>query len=170
MAEPFLAEIRMTSFAFAPKGWALCNGQLLPINQNQALFALLGTTYGGNGTTTFALPNLTGRTPFHMGQSLTLGQAAGEEAVVLTTAQMPAHTHTVPAVSSRGRENAPAGGLWSMPATEAPAIYSDKAPNVAMGASAALAAAGQSVGHQNRPPYLAVYFVIALQGIFPSQN
>src|SRR5579875_1703762 len=99
MAEPFLSEIRIMSFGFPPKGWALCNGQLLPINQNQALFSLLGTTYGGNGQTTFALPNLQGNVPIHMGSGFTLGQKGGEQSYTLTTSEMPAHPHSVNVIS-----------------------------------------------------------------------
>src|SRR5437763_11802067 len=111
MAEPFLSEIRLMSFVFAPKGWALCNGQLLPINQNQALFSLLGTTYGGDGRITFGLPNLRGRVPLHMGQGRTLGEAAGEEAHTLLTAELPAHTHHLNASSSVGNSIDPTNNV-----------------------------------------------------------
>ena len=155
MAEPFLAEIRVFSFNFAPKGWALCNGQLLPINQNQALFSLLGTTYGGNGQTTFALPNLQAKIPFHMGGSLTLGQTGGQES----------HTHAVacgtsPAGSANPSGNFFGGGGQSVYSTTANATMS---PNC-------VASAGGSQPHLNSPPSLVLNFCIALQGIFPSQN
>src|ERR1051326_5400960 len=115
MAEPFLSEIRIMSFQFAPKGWALCNGQLLPINQNQALFSLLGTTYGGNGQTTFALPDLQGRTPIHWGNGFTLGESAGEEAHTLTTAELAAHSHTLQAVGAAGNNADPTGRELAQP-------------------------------------------------------
>src|SRR5881628_2842327 len=114
MAEPFLSEIRIMSFVFAPKGWALCNGQFLPINQNQALFSLLGTTYGGNGTTNFALPNLQGRTLLNRSGSHPLGQAAGEDAHTLTTAEIPTHTHVATARAQNGDNPSPAGRAWGL--------------------------------------------------------
>ena len=165
MAEPFLAEIRVFSFNFAPKGWALCNGQLLPINQNQALFSLLGTTYGGNGQTTFALPNLQAKIPFHMGGSLTLGQTGGQESHTLTINEIPAHTHAVncgtsPAGSANPSGNFFGGGGQSVYSTTANATMS---PNC-------VASAGGSQPHLNSPPSLVLNFCIALQGIFPSQN
>src|SRR2546428_8720059 len=111
MAEPFLSEIRLISFNFAPKGWAFCNGQLLPINQNQALFALLGTTYGGDGRVTFALPNLQGRVPIHFGNGHTLGERGGEQAHTLSMAEMPAHTHVAQASAAAGTQNIPANDM-----------------------------------------------------------
>lgn len=165
MSEPFLAEIRIISFNFPPKGWALCNGQLLPINQNQALFALLGTTYGGNGQTTFALPNLQGRVPFHMGQGLSLGQADGETTHTLSAAEMPAHNHIPIGSSANADQVSPAGNYWAKGAASA---YS-ATPDGPM-AVASLGSSGGSQPHENMSPYLVLNFIIALQGIFPSRT
>lgn len=173
MAEPFLSEIRIMSFNFPPKGWAFCNGQLLPINQNQALFALLGTTYGGNGQTNFALPNLQGRTPIHRGAGFTLGQAAGAEAVTLNISQIPSHTHFLSARApsdSSGNTNLPAGNFFS---NTAPAeLYNNSGGGSGLQAPIAgtISVAGSSQPHNNMAPYLVLNFCIALQGIFPSQN
>jgi microcystin-dependent protein len=165
LSTPFLSEIKMVSFNFAPKGWALCNGQLLPINQNQALFSLLGTTYGGNGQTTFALPNLQGRTPIHMGGGHVLGEQAGEEAHTVVLSEMPAHAHVMSASSNSADQGLPGGNL---PAVGTQAAYAG-APNTVM-APGAVGNAGGSQPHDNMSPYLVVNFVIALQGIFPSRN
>jgi microcystin-dependent protein len=166
MAEPFLAEIRLVSFHFAPKGWALCNGQLLPINQNQALFSLLGTTYGGNGQTTFALPNLQGCAPIHAGNGHVLGERGGEETHTLIVGEMATHQHTAVATSATPDATSPAGGFWGNAGVSA---YSSNPPNTTMAPQAA-SAAGGSQPHQNMSPYLVLNFVIALQGIFPSRN
>jgi microcystin-dependent protein len=167
MAEPFLSEIRIMSFNFAPKGWAMCNGQLLPINQNQPLFALLGTTYGGNGQTTFALPNLQGSVPIHQGQGFTLGQKGGEQAHTLTISEIPTHTHTANATSKDGDTAVPTANLLARAAPANPYI----APtNLGALNAATLASVGGSQAHLNMQPYLALNFCIALQGIFPSQN
>lgn len=167
MAEPFLSEIRMFSFNFAPRGWALCNGQLLPINQNQALFALLGTTYGGDGRVTFALPDLRGRVPIHVGNGHTLGERAGEQAHTVSVAEMPAHTHVVQASAAAGTQNVPANNMMlSQRAAESYRAPSSPAPMVAN----TLSNAGGSQAHLNMQPFLALNFCIALQGIFPSQN
>ena len=168
MSEPFLGEIRMVSFNFPPKGWAFCNGQFLPINQNQALFALLGTTYGGNGTTTFALPNLQGRTPIHMGNGHILGETAGEENHTLTATEIPAHTHLLGATSSEPTTNAPSPGV--MLAQSRGATLYGPASNVQAMASSSLPPIGGSGPHPNMQPYLTISFCIALQGIFPSRN
>ncbi len=165
MAEPFLGEIRIFSFNFPPKGWALCNGQLLPINQNQALFAILGTTYGGDGITTFALPNLQGRVPVHTGSGITLGQSAGEQSHTLSISELPAHTHTPVGNPANATSSSPAGNVW---ASLGSGGYSP-APNTAMNAASILAAGG-SQPHDNMSPYLVLNFCIALQGIFPSRN
>jgi microcystin-dependent protein len=165
MASPYLAEIRIISFNFAPRGWAFCNGQLLLISQNQALFALLGTTYGGNGTTNFALPNLQGRVPFHFGQGFSLGQSGGEISHTLTTSEMPAHNHLAMASSNNADQVSPGGNFWAKGAASA---YS-AAANSAM-SPASLANAGGSQPHANMSPFLTLNFVIALQGIFPSRN
>jgi microcystin-dependent protein len=172
MADPFLSEIRIFSFNFAPKGWALCNGQLLPINQNQALFSLLGTTYGGNGQTTFALPDLRSKVPFHFGNGHTLGETGGQEAHTLTTAENPLHQHTLPAGNNAvtgGSANAtqltPIGNFW---ANSGKTSYTTAAANAVMGAGTVQSLGGQP--HENRSPSLVLNFCIALQGIFPSRN
>lgn len=171
MAEPFLSEIRIMSFAFAPKGWALCNGQLLPINQNQALFSLLGTTFGGDGRVNFALPDLRSRTPIHVGQGHTVGERGGEQAHTLSIAELPTHTHAANATSD--------------PHVVSPENYQPLASdalfavvnNLYTGAAAltsllpgTLAGVGGSQAHLNMQPFLTLTFCIALQGIFPSPN
>jgi microcystin-dependent protein len=168
MGTPYLGEIRAVTFNFAPKGWALCNGQLLAINQNQALFSLLGTTYGGNGTTNFALPNLQNRVPLHVSSTHILGQAAGEAQHTLTVAEMPVHAHVPAARKANGDNPSPAGRAWGL--TPVDQTYAPAgSPLVAM-SGAAVANAGGGQAHQNWPPYLVINFVIALQGIFPSRN
>lgn len=180
MAEPFLSEIRIASFNFAPKGWALCNGQLLPINQNQALFALLGTTYGGNGQTNFALPNLRGRVPISFGAGFNLGQAGGEEAHTLTIQELPTHTHQAFAqnkVADAVAPVVPAANNYLAMAQAAVAgggavdvlRYSTATPTGTAN-PAMIGSVGGSQPHQNMMPSLALNFIIALQGIFPSQN
>jgi microcystin-dependent protein len=168
MAEPFLSEIRLMSFQFAPKGWALCNGQLLPINQNQALFSLLGTTFGGDGRVNFALPDLRGRVPIHEGAGHTLGERGGEQAHTLSVGELPAHTHAVNAAgAAAGGAVSPAGRvLGAVPnAYRSPAggslvtMRPDSVTNT-----------GGSQAHLNLQPYLTLSFCIALQGIFPSPN
>jgi microcystin-dependent protein len=170
MAEPFLAEIRLMSFSFAPRGWAQCNGQLLPINQNQAVFSLLGTTYGGNGTTTFGLPDLRGRVPLHFGNSFTLGQRGGEEVHTLTTAEMPTHNHTMQGTfpDTASAQTSGNGAFWGQTADNS-TLYNTNAANAAMNAGA-ISNTGGSQAHENRQPFLTINFCIALQGIFPSQN
>jgi microcystin-dependent protein len=165
MAEPFLSEIRIMSFGFAPKGWALCNGQLLPINQNQALFSLLGTTYGGNGQTNFALPDLQGRTPIHMSSGHTLGERGGEQSHTLSISELPTHTHVLSASSSNGNVVQPSGNLLG----SALDVY--RAPDNLVSLSPdTVTNAGGSQAHLNMQPFLTLNFSIALQGIFPSQN
>jgi microcystin-dependent protein len=167
MAEPFIAEIRLMSFNFAPKGWALCNGQLLPINQNQALFSLLGTTYGGNGQTTFALPELRGRLPIHMGNGFTLGQRAGEELHTLTQPEMPAHNHLVQMQPANATTATPnnnfLGGIPSFG-------YSSNLADLTPMSPAEITTVGGSQSHENRMPSSVISMCIALRGIFPSQN
>jgi microcystin-dependent protein len=166
MSEPFLSEIKIMSFNFAPKGWALCNGQTLPINQNQALFALLGTTYGGNGQTTFALPNLRGQVPIHMGNGHTLGEKGGSTAVTINIQQLPTHLHALQGSSDNANTNtgspngfvAQATALYHSPTTLTP-LHPTSVSSV-----------GGSQAHTNMMPYLVLNFCIALQGIFPSQN
>lgn len=170
MAEPFLSEIRLMSFIFAPRGWALCNGQLLPINQNQALFALLGTNFGGNGQTTFALPDLRGRTPIHVSSSHPLGQRAGESTHTLSIAELPAHTHAVNGSSSAADAAVPTGNLLgAVDGTTFGNAYA-AASNLVAFAPQAVGNVGGSQAHLNMQPFLTLNFCIALQGIFPSPN
>jgi microcystin-dependent protein len=166
MAEPFLSEIRIMSFAFAPKGWALSDGQLLPINQNQALFSLLGTTFGGDGRVNFALPDLRTRVPIHVGSGHTLGERGGEQAHTLSIAELPTHTHTFQATSVGADLPVPTGALLATAATTDP-LYGDANALVAMG-PASIANVGGSQAHLNMQPFLVLSFCIALQGIFPS--
>jgi len=172
MAEPFLSEIRIMSFVFAPKGWALCNGQLLPINQNQALFSLLGTTFGGDGRVNFALPDLRARTPIHVGSGHTLGERGGEQAHTLSISELPTHTHFVSANSAN------ATGFDPQNSVLAKGAASNGNPINAYGAASQLVAMlpgavtniGGSQAHLNMQPFLTLSFCIALQGIFPSPN
>ena len=166
MADPFLAEIRIFSFNFAPQGWAQCNGQLLPINQNQALFSLLGTMYGGDGQNNFALPNLRGRVPTHIGQGFFQGQAGGEQSHTLTISEMPTHTHQAIASTDGPTVTPPTNNFWASNTGFTP--YSPTA-NATM-SPASLANSGGSQPHNNMSPYLVLNFGIALQGIFPSRN
>jgi len=165
MAEPFLSEIRIMSFGFAPKGWAMCNGQLLPINQNQALFSLLGTTFGGDGRVNFALPDLRARVPIHVGSGHTLGERGGEQAHTLSIAEIPTHTHVASATSTLADTNASTNNLlagvnngYTGPAALTPLLPST------------IANVGGSQAHLNMQPFLTLTFCIALQGIFPSPN
>jgi microcystin-dependent protein len=165
MAEPFLSEIRLMSFVFAPKGWALCNGQLLPINQNQALFSLLGTTFGGDGRVNFALPDVRGRTPIHVGSGHTLGERGGEQAHTLSIAELPTHTHAANAASQNSDSPDPGGKLFGStanmygPAGGLTTLVPGTTTNV-----------GGGQAHLNMMPFLTISFCIALQGIFPSPN
>jgi microcystin-dependent protein len=167
MADPFLSEIKIMSFNFPPKGWAFCNGQFLPINQNQALFSLLGTTYGGNGQTTFALPDLRGRAPIHMGSGHTLGESAGAAAVTVNIQQMPTHTHVLNGTSSNGNAQIPVGNLFAV--TPNQMYHGPDNAGVAL-APETVGNIGGSQPHTNMQPYLTLNFCIALQGIFPSRN
>ena len=171
MTEPFLGEIRMFGFNFAPQGWAFCNGQLLPINQNQALFALLGNMYGGNGTTTFALPNLQSRVPVGQGQgaglsSYVAGQAGGAETVTLAAAQMPAHGHSVKASSSAAGSNKPDGRALARSQSH---TYAAKPDSSTVMHANMLGEAGSGEPHANIQPHLALNFCIAMVGIFPTR-
>ena len=167
MAEPFLSEIRIMSFGFAPKGWAMCNGQLLPINQNQALFSLLGTTFGGDGRVNFALPDLRSRVPIHVGSGHTLGEKGGEQAHTLSISEIPTHAHTATATSTNGGVIIPTGNLL---AGGTPQLYHVPDNNLGAMSPGTLANTGGSQAHLNMQPFLALTFCIALQGIFPSPN
>ena len=166
MSSQFMGELRIMAFNFPPKGWAFCNGQFLPINQNQALFSLLGTTYGGNGQTTFALPNLRGRVPIHMGSGHTQGESAGSTAVTITNSQMPQHIHGLQATNvDQNRVAIPTGNLLG-PVNNlyaASGVLTTMEPN-------SVTSVGGSQAHNNMMPYLVLNFCIALQGIFPSQT
>lgn len=164
MAEPFMGEIRLMSFVYAPQGWALCNGQFLAINQNQALFSLLGTTYGGNGQTTFALPDLRGRVPIHVGSGHTLGEVGGEQAHTLSVAEMPTHNHLVNASNSTTGGTATPNGNYLGGGNNA---YSAGGPLTSL-QPGTVTGTGGSQAHLNMQPFLVVSFCIALQGIFPS--
>ena len=173
MSDPFVAEIRMFGFNFAPTGWAQCNGQLLPISQNTALFALLGTFYGGDGKSTFALPNLQGSVPLHQGQGQGLaeyfiGQVGGSQFVTLLQSEMPAHTHSWSASGQDGTSQSPIGEKTAI-SVGGLQIYNTAAPNVQM-APQAVAVQGSSLPHNNMMPYLTVNFCIAMQGVFPPRQ
>lgn len=165
MAQPYVGEIRMFGGNFAPAGWAFCNGALLPISENETLFQLIGTTYGGDGQTTFALPDLRGRVPIHMGNSFVLAQNGGAEEITLTVNQIPAHTHPLLASSDAGQQTAPIGNVLAR--TTGTDIYVLDTPNVPMAATA-VTAVGGSQPHSNIQPFLCVSFIISLFGIFPS--
>lgn len=173
MSEPFLAEIRIVGFTFAPRGWALCDGQILPINQNQSLYSLLGTTYGGDGRTSFALPDLRGRTPIHIGSSNgslhQLGSKSGEETHTLNAAEMASHTHSANAISNPAETRRPEDALPAMAENN---IYKTGAGAANLKAMAAqvVAKTGGGQAHNNMQPCLALNFCIALQGLFPSRN
>ncbi|MGH8564412.1 MAG: phage tail protein [Gammaproteobacteria bacterium] len=169
MAEPFLSEIRIMSFQFAPKGWALCNGQVLPINQNQALFSLLGTTFGGDGRVNFALPDLRGKTPIHVGSGHTLGERGGEQAHTLSIAELPTHTHVVSGTSTSADPNGTNIPTANLLATTPSEIYAAPSNPVAL-APSTIGNVGGSQAHLNMQPFLTLSFCIALQGIFPSPN
>jgi microcystin-dependent protein len=170
MSEPFLAEIRIVGFNFAPRGWAFCDGQILPINQNQSLYSLLGTTYGGDGRTSFALPDLRGRTPIHVGSSNgtshTLGQKSGEETHTISVAELPQHSHVMQATTNTATSTSPGGNVL---ATAGANVYRNLTNPTAI-ASGSVANVGIGQAHENMQPWLAVNFCIALQGLFPPRN
>jgi microcystin-dependent protein len=170
MGTPYMSEIKICAFNFAPKGWALCNGQTLPINQNQALFSLLGTTFGGNGQTTFALPNLQGRTPVHMGQAHLLGERGGEDAHTVNLQEMPAHVHIAKADAKQGDANTPNPGNAYPAYTAGNPMYSPGSNNMVPMFAQMVSNIGGSQAHENRQPFLALSFCIALTGVFPSRN
>jgi microcystin-dependent protein len=171
MSEPFLAEIRIFGFNFAPRGWAACDAQILPINQNQSLFSLLGTVYGGDGRTTFALPGLRGRTPIHVSSSHAQGTKAGVETHSLIPDEMPSHTHGLQASDEAATQAGPTGNLLARPSLAIGSAYSTnaQAPDVSLAATA-IANAGNGQGHNTMQPYLTLNFCIAIQGLFPSRN
>lgn len=175
MADPFVAEIRVFGFNFAPSGWAQCNGQLLPISQNTALFSLLGTTYGGNGQSNFALPNLQGQAPMHPGQGpglslYDLGEQIGTESVTLLATEIPGHTHGLKATVARGTTTSPSGAALSVGPPTAPLYAPASVANGTMHASEVSAPAGSGQPHNNMQPYLTLNFCIALQGVFPPRT
>jgi microcystin-dependent protein len=167
MGTPFLSEIRIMGFNFAPKGWAMCNGQFLPINQNQALFSLLGTAFGGNGQTTFALPDFRGRVPIHFGPGFTIGQSFGQEVHTVTQSEMPAHTHLAMATNNVSTTDVPSNTVVFGQATVN--MYGPAASLQAMNPTV-ISSIGGSQPHENRQPYLVLTFCIALIGAFPSHN
>lgn len=169
MADPFIGEVRLMSFSFPPKGWALANGQILPIAQNQALFSLYGTTYGGNGQTTFALPDLRGRVPIHEGPGFPLGQTQGEQSHTLITSEVPAHNHMIKASNLEADSTTPqaSGQLASYAAS---ACYISPPANLTTMAESMFSTVSGGQAHQNMQPFLVVNFCIALQGVFPSRN
>ncbi len=170
MSTPYIGEIRVVGFNFAPINWAPCDGRLLPISEYDALFNLLGTTYGGDGVNTFALPNLQGRIPLHQGSlggiPYIIGEFAGTETVTLTTNQIPAHAHTLNAQSGAGSQSSPSGGVWASSSLDQ---YSAASPTTQMSPTS-LQNSGGSQPHENMPPFLCVNFVISLFGVYPSQN
>jgi len=166
MSQPFLGEIKIISWNFPPKGWAFCNGQFLPINQNQALFSILGTTYGGNGQTTFALPDFRGRVTIHQGQGFTEGQAGGQEFHTLIMGEMPAHNHFLQANSSAANKAIPTNNFLANVSTK---VYGPVANLTTLNPSS-VTNTGGSQPHENRQPFLVLNFIIALQGVFPSRN
>lgn len=167
MAEPFLSEIRIMSFVFAPKGWALCNGQLLPINQNQGLFSLLGTTFGGDGRVDFALPDLRARTPIHVGSGHTLGERGGEQAHTLSISEIPQHIHFVNVSNNQGEPNLANGSMLANSGEEK-RFSTQSSANITALNPATISNIGGSQAHLNMQPFLTLSFCIALQGIFPS--
>jgi microcystin-dependent protein len=171
MSEPFLAEICIVGFNFAPRGWAMCDGQILPINQNQSLYSLLGTTYGGDGRSNFGLPNLRGRTPIHVSSAHAQGSKGGVEAQELQEKEMPAHNHAFRASDASATQPGPTGNLLARSSLASGLVYStDLEVQDAPLSAQAIADTGGGQGHNNMQPFLALHFLIALQGLFPSRN
>jgi microcystin-dependent protein len=166
MSEPFLAEIRIVGFNFPPRGWAFCDGQILPINQNQSLYSLLGTTYGGDGRTSFALPDLRGRVPVHVGDGLQLGNKGGEDNHSLNMAEMPMHKHELKATTDNASSTSPGNNVLARSGVN---FFRDLTTPTSMNANA-VTSRGIGQAHENMQPFLALNFVIALQGLFPSRN
>ena len=166
MGTPYVGEIRMFAGNFAPAGWAFCQGQTLPISENDVLFNLIGTTYGGDGQTTFNLPNLASQVPVHVGPGFVQGQSGGTESVTLTTSQIPAHSHVPQCSNAAGTAASPANDVWAVSGSN---LYTDSAPNVNMD-PAAIGSAGGSQPHDNMVPFLVINFIISLFGVFPSQT
>lgn len=175
MADSFVGEIRMFAGNFAPRGWAFCNGYLMPISQNTALFSLLGTNYGGDGKSTFALPNLQGRALLHPGQgpglsTYTLGETGGQTSVSLNEAELPSHSHQAAATSAKGGQSTPQGGVWAAARRGRPPFYADPTGGTVVMDEHALGTAGGGQPHNNMQPYLCLSFIICLQGIFPHRS
>jgi microcystin-dependent protein len=172
VSEPFLGQITLIAFTFAPKGWAFCNGQLLPINQNQALFALLGTTYGGDGRVTFALPDLRGRAPVHRGNEIQLGQTGGETGHTLIQSELPTHAHIVQGTANQGAANTAGGNVLAEKGRRGKNVFGLQPVGVDIQPldPSSVSVAGGSQAHSNMQPYLVLNFVIAMVGIFPSRN
>ncbi len=171
MSEPYLGEVKIFGFNFAPRGWAMCDGQILPINQNQSLYSLLGTTYGGDGRTSFGLPDLRGRTPIHFGtnagSSFGLGQKSGEERHILTPAEMPSHSHGIMASNATGTSDHAEGAF---PAGSETPLYSSGGGTLELNSASVTTAPGQGQSHENMQPFQVVNICIALQGLYPSRN
>jgi microcystin-dependent protein len=168
MSQQYLGELRLVAFGFPPRGWAMCNGQLMAINQNQALFSILGTTYGGNGVQSFGLPNLQGRTPTSMGAGQVIGEVGGTETVTLTSGTVPVHTHIATVIASNANATSPSGNYLAA-TTGSLAIYNSNNNHVALNPGTVQTLGGNQP-HENRQPYLVLNWIIALQGIFPSRN
>lgn len=174
MSEPFLAEIRIVGFNFAPRGWAFCDGQILPINQNQSLYSLLGTTYGGDGRTTFGLPDMRGRIPIHQGwgpglSNRPLGSKSGQEGEILSASQIGSHTHTSRGTTGTGTANSPDGAIFANPGGTILTYKAGATQRAAMNADA-IGHTGGSQAHDNVQPFVCVNFIVALFGIYPSRS
>jgi microcystin-dependent protein len=169
VGQPYIGEVKLISWNYAPRGWAFCNGALMAINQNQALFVILGTTYGGNGQTTFALPDLRGRAALHMGSGFNTGNVGGEESHTLIKSEMPAHNHFVNASDTQGNQNTVQGNILAREVGNPYGGY-PAGPSITTLAPDTITNTGGSQPHENRQPYLVINFIIALQGIFPSRN